>query len=597
MIKGFSTAKGLSAACAGLALAASAAAGTFTSALVGEVYHGATKSGADGGWTVSATVEPAGEGMERWVLDFKAEKPLPPPATEVLFSFPVRDVVARWHMSTGALPPNWGGRFSSTIYSRLPVVQLLSDSSENRALVACSEAFRRVNFQLGVEEESGRAQYSAVLFSEPEAPISSCRVEFLLDFRPVFYADAVRGATRWYESMPGLRPAAAPPAAFDPLYSFWYSYHQNVTAAAVERECAAAAKCGFKTIIVDDGWQTDDNRRGYRFCGDWQVSTNRFPDFRAHVAKVKAMGLKYMLWYALPVMGFEAQNHGRFKGKYLYDYAPLGYSVLDPRFPEVREFLIGTFERAVRDWGVDGLKLDFIDALDTSVCGADYRDPAVAEGYAGRDIKTVPRAFDRLMVDLCARLGAIRPGLLVEFRQSYVGPAIRKYGNMLRAGDCPADYRSNRVRTLDLRLTSGDTAVHSDMLMWGAADTPETASKQFWSVIFSVPQISVRLNDVPAAHLAKLQEALGFWTAHRDTLTKGELRPMRPDLQYPVVYAFGNGEQVVAVYDAAQVVQVDRAKGRRVFVVNATDADSLVVEEGGKARRVPMPRCSATELR
>lgn len=58
-----------------------------------------------------------------------------------------------------------------------------------------------------------------------------------------------------------------------------------------------------KTIILDDGWQTDDNNRGYAFCGDWQVSPNRFPDFAAHVKRVRDMGMKYMVWYSVPYVG------------------------------------------------------------------------------------------------------------------------------------------------------------------------------------------------------------------------------------------------------------------------------------------------------
>ena len=29
-----------------------------------------------------------------------------------------------------------------------------------------------------------------------------------------------------------------------------------------------------ESIIVDDGWQTDDNNRGYAYCGDWAVTPN-----------------------------------------------------------------------------------------------------------------------------------------------------------------------------------------------------------------------------------------------------------------------------------------------------------------------------------
>ena len=580
-----------SAACAALAAgcAAGAFAGEFRSALVGKVTYGDVP-----GWTISAKAEPFGEGREKWTLSFAAPAPTTPPRTTIRCSFPVIDAVGRMTTWAANIPPDWNCRFSSALHSQAPVAMLFSDSSENRGLLACSEAFRRVNFKLGLVEETGDAAYSAELFSEPEAPIKSYGVEFLVDFRHVFYADAVRDAYAWLAAMPAYAPAKVPDAAFDPLYSFWYSYHQEVYADKVEAECAEAVKYGMKTIIVDDGWQTDDKNRGYAHCGDWNVSTNRFPDFPAHVRRVQAMGMKYMIWYAVPFVGRKSANFERFKGKYLRtDNAGSSdeVGVLDPRFPEVREFLIGKYEKALREWGLDGLKLDFIDAF--RLWGA---DPAVAENYAGRDIKSVPEAVDRLMTDIRSRLSAIRKDVLIEFRQSYVGPAMRKYGNMFRAADCPMDPRSNRARTLELRLSSGGTAVHADMLMWNPAESAEAASKQFWSVLFAVPQISMRIKELPESHRAKLREMLDFWMAHRDTLTKGELRPMRPDLTYPIVYAYGKGEQVVAVYDAGQVVSVDRSRGADVYVVNATDATSLVVEENGVLRRVRARPCSPLHL-
>ena len=161
--------------------------------------------------------------------------------------------------------------------------------------------------------------------------------------------------------------------------------------------------------------------------------------------------------------------------------------MLDPRFPEVRAFLISIYENALREWDIDGFKLDFIDMF-----RFDGEDPAVSENYAGRDIKSLPEAVDRLLSETMAHLNRIKPGILIEFRQAYIGPAIRKYGSMFRAGDCPADVLSNRVRTIDLRLSSGSTAVHSDMLEWNSADSAESAALQFLNILSSVPQISVR---------------------------------------------------------------------------------------------------------
>ena len=118
-----------------------------------------------------------------------------------------------------------------------------------------------------------------------------------------------------------------------------------------------------------------------------------------------------------------------FRGKTLYVDEGLKAAVLDPRFPEVREYLIAAYERALRDWDIDGFKFDFIDLF--RIRGT---DPAVAEGYAGRDCRGVPEAVERLLTDAMARLKGLKPDLLVEFRQPYVSAAIRRYGNMFRAG-------------------------------------------------------------------------------------------------------------------------------------------------------------------
>jgi len=578
--------RGVSAAVCGLLLTA-AEAGEFTSALVGRVTYTDLP-----GWTVSVETKTPEKGVELWEFAMVADKPSVPGKWAVSCNFPLKDVVGRWATAgSKKIPPDWGGWFNSSLYSQAPVLAYFSDSNENRGVIACSEALRRVNFRMGVHEPSATSCYWAELFSEPEAPLGSYKVSFRLDFRPIFYADAIRGAFAWFGTMPAYRPAAVPAAAFDPLYSFWYSYHQGVNTANVEKECAAAVPYGMKTAIIDDGWQTDDNSGRYAYCGDWEVSTNRFADFPGHIKKVQEMGMKYMIWYSVPYVGFKSKNFAKFKGKYLYEDHGMLAAVLDPRFPEVREFLIGKYEQAVRDWGVDGLKLDFIDSF-----GFRGADPAVKEDYAGRDIKSLPEAIDRLMTDVNKRLAAIKPGVLIEFRQSYIGPAILKYGNMLRAADCPMDVLSNRIRTLDLRLSCGPAAVHSDMLMWNMDESPEAASKQFWNILFSVPQISVRLEEISAAHRAKLREMLDFWLAHRETIMKGELRPMRPDLNYPIVYAYGKDEQVVAVYDPAMVVEVDRSRGPIVYIVNATDAKTLVVREGKNVREVKVAPCSTLRL-
>ena len=109
-----------------------------------------------------------------------------------------------------------------------------------------------------------------------------------------------------------------------------------------------------------------------------------------------------------------------------------------------------------------------------------------------------------------------QPDIVVQRRQ---GPEdVYKRQNMLRVSDCPADALRNRQDILNLRLTSGRTAVHSDMLMWSPEERPEAAALQFASVLYGVPQISVRIKTLPPAHKQMLQYYMNFWMRYRETL-------------------------------------------------------------------------------
>ena len=60
---------------------------------------------------------------------------------------------------------------------------------------------------------------------------------------------------------------------------------------------------GMRCVIVDDGWQTIDNQRGYAFTGDWEVADSRFSDLPAHVDRTHSLGMAELLWISLPFVG------------------------------------------------------------------------------------------------------------------------------------------------------------------------------------------------------------------------------------------------------------------------------------------------------
>ena len=526
-------------------------------------------------WQISSHREITPDNIEFLHLDFHAPEPLEPPRTQILWRIPMLDIQVRWTPLAGLsknVPPEWSLPVTSNLATGAPVMTFCNLRGENKLTYAVSDALRTVQCGGGVNEENNLLTCKVILFSEPESPLTSYSVTLRLDWRNSFYADSIRDVSAWYASFAEYCPGGVPAAALEPFYSTWYSYHQNLFAPELEKECTLAADAGLRGVIVDDGWQTDDNNRGYAFCGDWQVSPRRFPDMKKHVENIHKLGMKYILWYGVSVMGFKSANYQRFAGKVLYNIERNKTAILDPRFPEVRDFLIRKYETALQEWDLDGFKLDFIDNFKTEGI-----DPAVAENYAGRDIKSIPMAVDRLLSDVIKRLKAIKPEILIEFRQNYIGPAIRKYGNIFRVADCPADIAVHRVRMVDLRLFSGNTAVHSDMLEWNMASTVEVAARQLLNVIFSVPQISIRFSALPESHRQMLNFWLDFAVKHRDVLLQGRFMPYHPELNYPVITAFDEQKKVIAVYQPDLVVNA-AFEGKELFIINAAAESSVVLD-------------------
>ena len=470
------------------------------------------------------------------------------------------------------LPKSWidDEKYTSQLAFRAPLLAAFGDGGTNVLSLSCSETFRKVSLGISLGESDCNLRCFAKFFAEPEAPLRRYETTLRIDARKLFWADAVREAADWLTSVNGFRPCPVPPAAYDPLYSTWYAFWQDVRADVLEREMPRAHALGMRTAILDDGWQKQKSTTFYSATGDWLPVASRFPDMKRHVDAVHAAGMRYMLWFSVPYVGEESKAWERFQGKFLRvdgKTSPGRVGILDPRFPEVRTHLVEMFARAVKDWGFDGLKLDFIDQF--RIQGV---DPAIAENYAGRNYKSVPQATDVLMRAIVARLTELNPEVLLEFRQHYMGPAIRQYGNMIRALDCPGDSDKIRKLIADLRLTSGTTAVHSDMLVWNRDETPERAARPILNSLFSVIQYSMVLDGLPEAHREVIRNWLAFSQKHRDTLLKSSFRPYHPELLYPRLEAESAAERIVALYSMPSPVEFD---GKALLVVNATEEGSI----------------------
>jgi alpha-galactosidase len=533
------------------------------------------------GFSLAFRITPVEKGLDVVTLDLKSPTSQAPPRFTIKWSMPSHDIVGQWttgrHL-TKTLRPDWAGsRLQASMFAReAPVSCLFSSDNTNVFTFAVSDALNTVLTASGVREEDGLIYNEAVFFSERHVNLTSYTAELRLDRRPVRYERALAEVSAWWANKAGYAPAAVPELARLPMYSTWYNYHQNVSSPVLLKEIALAKEMGFESIIVDDGWQTLDSARGYAYTGDWEPE--RMPDMKVFVQASHEKGVKVLLWYAVPFVGKNAKVAAQFKDKSLRYEERLGAYVLDPRYPEVRDYLISVYRKALVEWGIDGFKLDFIERF-----VADQN--TVLEAKDGRDYASVNEATDRMMTDILAELRRLKPDVMIEFRQPYIGPLIRKYGNIFRASDSPNSYLANRVKTVDLRLLSGQTAVHADMIMWHSTEPVEKAAFQLLNVLFSVPQVSVRLGEIPKDHAAMIRFYIDYWRRNRAVLLDGALVASAPGANYPLLSGYGSDKQITALF-TDQVVTLDGSRpGAKIDIVNAKASRKVVLVAGADLGR------------
>ncbi|MEU8108976.1 glycoside hydrolase family 36 protein [Nonomuraea muscovyensis] len=514
-----------------------------------------------------ATVTQVSDGI--WLIDA-------PGATAAQWRVPCVNVSAFWTPVGGThwVPPIWSAPLMSRLTAGSPVVSLIGTAGANVCTVGLAEPVAQASFTGGVMEETG--EFVFTLHGE------GLRIRLDLSERP--FSAAVAGVAAWWQEEAGDLPAT-PDRARLPAYSTWYSMHQNVSAESVEFQAKLAKELGCETIIVDDGWQTADRARGYAFCGDWEPNVAAFPDISGHVARVRELGMAYLLWYALPFVGKHNAAFERFEGRFLRYLDHMDAAVLDPRYPEVREFLIDRLARAIETWGMDGLKIDFVDRFATP--GGD-----LAPG-AGADCVDVDEGVRRLLHDLDARLRLTKPEVLIEHRQPYTSPGLWPYANMIRAVDCPLSSQENRQRTVDLRLTAGPVAVHSDMILWHPDEPAEQVAAHLINALFSVPQISVDLAAQRPDQLAAIRFWLGIFRRHLGTLQLGTLEPEQPEHGYPLVRARDERTTIVARYAP---LPVEVPNSGELLIANA-DPDPRVVLYGTGSAHVEVHDCGGALVR
>lgn len=446
-----------------------------------------------------------------------------------------------------------------------PIINMFGHADENIATVAMSDLVNLILIEGSLREEDNHIHFKLQLFTDC-ASEKDFESFIYIDKRQINFSKSIQECSQWMIEASQIVPHKTSALAKVPLYSTWYTFHQNLDEASLLEECRLSKSLGYDLIIIDDGWQTMDDNRGYDFTGDWEAI--KIKPFESFVEKVHNTGMGIMLWYSVPFCGVKSKAYQKFKGKFLtenHHWAP----VLDPRFPEVRSHLVELYAKALLDWNLDGFKLDFIDDFKV------YPETETKH-LNGRDTLSVAQGVFKLINEISKALTTIKPNVLIEFRQQYINPGLRILGNMFRAFDCPNDSLMNRVRTVDVKLLCGNSAVHSDMLTWHKDEPVEIAALQLTNCLFSVPQISVRLAERSEEEKKMIQFYTYYWNENKDTLLEGEFTAYKPLSNYPILKSKSSDLTIFGIYDDL-VLDIDMTNNE-IHIINGKLSSSVIIK-------------------
>jgi alpha-galactosidase len=462
------------------------------------------------------------------------------------------------------LPADWVGPTLTSLVQSAPVGALYNASGRVLLGWAASEAVSELEILCGVSEE----RKSFLVQMQPTHPLAT-DLTIILDGSRTDLVASLRRLCAWTSEHCSAEPLVPPPVTRRWVYSTWYTFSQDVTAELVCSEASLAAELGCGSVFIDDGWQRYGQGRGYQGCGDWVPDLAKFPDLAAAVGSIHDTGSAVALWIAPLLLGRGSGVYDRLRGLAPQHVPPLQCQVLDPRHVAVRRFVVETCIRLVEDYHVDMLKIDFLEQAMV------YGVPSGNEA----DIADIGHAMADLLADLRGSLAeAGHAAVVFEFRQPYVSPAIARYGQILRAADCPGDSVLNRISTIDARLMSVGQVAHSDPMMWGPEGGAEAVAQQLYAGWFGVPQISMRLSTLSGEQSNALRALLALWSKHAVVTLDGELEVLGVAEGYHVVQARRPDlRRTVTARYAALIVDLPDQAGHETTVLNATPDPRLVV--------------------
>lgn len=225
----------------------------------------------------------------------------------------------------------------------------------------------------------------------------------------------------------GLRYAKAPKDAFEPEWCAW-GYERNFNKQQILESLDKVKSLGIKWVTIDDGWQNTD--------GDWQIDKVKFPkgeeEFKKLIKTIHSYGLKVRLWWVPFETHDSAHNATHYPGR-MNEYGMKFQSnialqhpewfllnsdqsrvqvsywnsyLICPAYKQVIDHFIEFITKAIKEWGVDGFKIDGMNFNSVPLC---YN-----ESHHHKSPDEAPRAVPMFFREIYNTAVKLKPDIVLQ---------------------------------------------------------------------------------------------------------------------------------------------------------------------------------------
>ena len=490
-----------------------------------------------------ATIDVKEQGLQKYIVNIYLHSTFAaiPPAFNLTIKFPKDKINQIWNSKT------WSNKssFSLPSYDRaaagFSIISGLTINDRNQITFTCKDAYKAKFVSSNINEEQDSIVFSLGFFEEnpPLSNLQNYQAQVLVDFRNIHFAKAVYDASTWVLEDEFKASAMRVDTTNVPVFSTWYPMHRNIPLENITRELDSLKTFKFKSVLVDDGWQALVNMKVDTAYSYEQKSYQTMNLFRQ---KCQEMHLPLYLWYSLPFVGGNPVILKKFEGKYIRYRAPRQMYVLDPRFSDVRKYLVSTYANFLAEWKFDGYWFDFLK-------GFYPNEGQVIDQNLGRDFVSIDLAVDTLFSDMDRRLKLLNPNIFLGQKFQVVGPNIISYQNFLTGFVSVDNTRVVREKMVNNRLLYGKYTPFMEVVAISQGDKSVDIARKMQAVLFGNPYLSFYITTLPEESKQTIRFWLDYWKKNYQVIFDGDFEPMQVSRFYPVIKVENDKKLIYAVYE------------------------------------------------